>query len=150
MKPLPVSPADTVAFSRIVRGLKFFGSIDMVTLERVLGGLQRFACARGEKVCTQGSPGDFFFVVQRGRLAVSRRKGGFSLARKVAELGPGDCFGEMALLDDAPRNATVACLADCELFVLPAPHFRGVLEHNPEFAQEIRALAAARQAEPEP
>lgn len=149
MKPLPVTADDTIAFSRIVRGLRFFGSMDMVLLERILEGLQLAAYGRGEKVCVQGEAGHFFFVVRSGTLTVSRRRGGLSLPHRVAELGPGDCFGEMALLDEAPRNATVSCRTDCVVYVLPAVHFRSVLARNPEFAAQIRALAAARQADPE-
>jgi CRP-like cAMP-binding protein len=147
MKQLPVSPADTVQFSRIVRGLKFFREMNMVMLERILDGLQVFEYDRGEKVCVQGEVGDTFFVVHRGELAVSVKKGRLSFSKGVALLGPGECFGEMALLNQAPRNATVACLAPSRIFVLPALHFQAVLKQNPDFATEIRELAAARQIE---
>ena len=64
MKRLSLTPADTVQFSKIVRGLNFFGSMNMAMLERILEGLQLFECERGEKVCVQGEVGDTFFVVQ--------------------------------------------------------------------------------------
>jgi CRP-like cAMP-binding protein len=147
MKRLPISAADTVQFSRTVRGLNFFGSMNMAMLERVLDGLQLFECDRGEKVCVQGELGDTFFVVQRGSLTVSVKKGRLSLSKKMATLRPGACFGEMALLHQAPRNATVACETACRLFVLPASHFQAVLAQNPEFAKEIKDLARARQSE---
>ncbi len=147
MKRLSLTPADTVQFSKIVRGLNFFGSMNMAMLERILEGLQLFECERGEKVCVQGEVGDTFFVVQKGSLTVAVRKGRFSLSKKVATLGPGDCFGEMALLHEAPRNATVACDEVSRLFVLPASHFRAVLAQNPDFAKEINHLASTRQSE---
>jgi CRP-like cAMP-binding protein len=147
MKRLSLTAADTVQFSRIVRGLNFFGAMNMAMLERILEGLQLCECDRGEKLCVQGEAGDTFFVVQEGKLTVSVRKGRLSLAKKVATLGPGDCFGEMALLHQAPRNATVACDTLSRLFVLPATHFQAVLNQNPEFAKEINDLAAARQSE---
>ena len=145
MKRLSLTPADTVQFSKIVRGLNFFGSMNMAMLERILDGLQLFECDRGEKVCVQGEAGDTFFVVQKGSLTVSVKKGKLSLAKKIATLGPGNCFGEMALLHQAPRNATVACDEVSRLFVLPASHFRAVLAQNPDFAKEINSLASTRQ-----
>jgi len=147
MKRLPITPADTVEFSQIVRRLHFFGSMKMGMLERILEGIKVFEFGRGEKVCTQGETGDSFFVVQKGKLGVSIRKGTLSLPKKVATLGPGDCFGEMSLLHEAPRNATVACLAPSRIFVLHAWHFKAVLEQNPEFSREINDLADTRQFE---
>jgi CRP-like cAMP-binding protein len=147
MHLLSITPADTIQFTRIVRGLNFFGSMNMAMLERILDGIQLYDCDRGEKICVQGEVGDTFFVVQKGQLTVSVRKGKLSLPKKIATLGPGDCFGEMALLHQAPRNATVACDTASRLFVLPASHFRMVLEQNPEFAEEIIRLAKARQSD---
>ena len=147
MKRLAITAADTVQFSRIVRSLNFFGSMNMAMLERILEGIQLFECGRGEKVCVQGEAGDTFFVVQEGSLTVSVSKGRLSLSKKMASLGSGDCFGEMALLHEAPRNATVTCDSVSRLFVLPAAHFRAVLEQNPEFSKEINNLASTRQSE---
>lgn len=147
MKRLAITPADLVQFSKMVRSLKFFETMNMVMLERVLEGLQVFEFHRGEKICVQGEAGDTFFVVQQGSLEVSVRRGSLSLSKQVAILGPGDCFGEMALLRQAPRNATVECRTPSRIFVLPSRHFQAVLEQNPEFSAHIRDLAATRQFE---
>ena len=132
MKPLPVLPADTVRFSQIVRGLHFFGSMDMLLLERVLEGLELREYGRGEKVCTQGEAGDFFFVVRDGRLAVTVRRGGLSLPKRIARLGPGDCFGEMALIDLQPRSASVRALVDCCAIELATAELYRLFERDPE------------------
>jgi CRP-like cAMP-binding protein len=145
LKHLSTTPADTVEFSQIARKLQFFASMKMGMLEKILAGLQVLEFARGEKVCVQGDAGDFFFVVQKGRLEVSVRKGGLHFAKRVAILEQGDCFGEMALLHQAPRNATVACLAKSRIFALSALHFQAVLAENPDFARNINDLSAVRQ-----
>jgi CRP-like cAMP-binding protein len=147
MQRLDLTPADTVRLSQALRRWKFFGSMDVALLEQVLAGVQLCGFAKGEEVCRQGEAGDAFFVVQQGALTVGRKRGRFSWPRRVATLGPGDCFGEMALLGQAPRNATVACAEASRIFVLPGRHFQAVLARNPEFAAGIRGLAEARQFE---
>ncbi|MBI4911235.1 MAG: cyclic nucleotide-binding domain-containing protein [Acidobacteria bacterium] len=147
MKRLPLDPPDTVQFSRMVRRFRFFEAMSIVMLERVLEGLQLFAFEAREKVCAQGDSGDSFFVVQVGTLEVTVRKDPKTRPRRVATLEPGDCFGEMSLLRQAPRNATVACLAPSRVFVLPARHFQAVLAQNPDFSEKIQTLAEARQFE---
>ena len=71
-------------------------------LERLAGALVSTTVPAGAAVVEEGEPGDRFWVIERGRASVSI--GG----RHVRELGPGDSFGEIALLRDVPRTATVA------------------------------------------
>ena len=147
MKRLVMNPSDTGQFSRIARGLNFFATMNLSMLEAVLQGLGLFAFERGEKVCVQGGAGDSFFVIQEGTLSVSSKNGVLSFSKRVAVLEEGDCFGEMALLRQTPRNATVARTTPSRIFVLPAQHFQTVVEQNPVFAAELRSLATLRQLE---
>ncbi len=147
MKRLSITAEETGEFTRMVRRYHFFGAMNMVLLEKILAGILVFEYDKGVKVFTQGEEGDAFYVVQRGQCAVTVRKGTFSFPRRVAVLGPGECFGEMALLRKAPRNATVHCLVTSRLFVLSARHFQTVLDQNPDFAGHIKELASSRQFE---
>jgi CRP-like cAMP-binding protein len=144
MKKLTLTDADAVEFGKMVRKIKFFASMNMGLLERILNRITLFQYEKGEKICRQGEGGDSFYVVYSGRLGVSVKNGLFSFSRRVAELGPGDCFGEMALLTREPRNATVACEEDARLFVLLADNFDQVISENPAFSEEIKKLAAER------
>ena len=65
-------------------------------------------------------------------------------ARKVATLGPGATFGELALLEDAPRNATVIAETDMELAVLGQEEFAGLLDEVPGFARKMLAAVGKR------
>lgn len=145
MRLSPATPEDTTRFARFVRRMQFFGSMSMPMLERILTVIQVGECAKGERVCEQGGPGDAFFVVAEGRLVVRVKKGLFFPAKEVANLEPGDCFGEMALLRQVRRNATVECLTPCRVFVLSAAHFQAVARENPAFLEEMEDLSAWRQ-----
>mgnify|MGYP003588187718 FL=1 len=95
--------------------------------------LSRVAAVRtyrkGERIVTQGQPGDSFFVLVKGRVAVSILS---PEGREVvlSTLATGDCFGEMALLDEAPRSATVTAAERSELAVLTREAFFDVLKGN--------------------
>jgi len=146
MKKLPLTDADTVLFTKLVRKINFFASMNMGLLEKILSRINYYQYDKGEKVCRQGDPGDSFYVVSDGKLKVSVREA-FLFSRTLAAFGQGDCFGEMSLLERKPRNATVACEEDSKIFILTADHFEQVLKENPSFAQEIKLLAKNRQFE---
>ncbi|MBI4350038.1 MAG: cyclic nucleotide-binding domain-containing protein [Elusimicrobia bacterium] len=146
MKKLPLTDADTVLFTKLVKKINFFASMNMALLEKILNRIEYRLYGGGEKVCRQGEPGDAFFVVAEGKLKVSVREA-FLFSRTLATLGTGDCFGEMSLLERKDRNATVACDEGSKIFVLTADHFSQVLTENPSFAQEIKRLAKERQVE---
>ncbi len=135
-----------VRFTKTVQKIKLFASMNMGLLEKVLNRVYHFSCKAGEKVCKQGAPGDAVYVVSASKLTVSIRKA-FLFSRTLAHLGPGDCFGEMALLTSAPRNATVTCEADTRDFVLMVDDFDKVVAENPAFATEMKKLAADREFE---
>jgi CRP-like cAMP-binding protein len=93
----------------------------------------------GEAVIRQGDPGEEFFLVGRGAAAVTMQNPG-EPERQVATLGPGDVFGEMALLTDEPRNATVRAVEDMEAFCLGKKDFRDALERSVGFKEQIRQI----------
>ena len=92
----------------------------------------------GKVLVTEGSTGSEFFVIIDGNAKVSRR------GRKVATLGPGAAFGELALLDKAPRNATVTAETPMELVVLGQREFGGIVDEVPGFARKLLAGMARR------
>ena len=94
--------------------------------------------ARGEYLILGGALGDEFFVLLSGR---ARRGGDGESAR---ELGPGDYFGELALLDPAPRSKDVVALDDCTVAVLSGANFRVLLVAAPGVAPRLLASLARR------
>jgi putative peptide zinc metalloprotease protein len=80
----------------------------------------------GAVIIEQGAPGDRFYLVRQGRLEVTRRDSE-GRDHRLAELGPGDYFGEMALISDAPRAATVQALEPVRLWTLDKAAFQELL-----------------------
>jgi ABC transport system ATP-binding/permease protein len=93
-------------------------------------------------VVREGDPGDRFFLVAHGALAVWSGNG--ASARPLGRLGPGDFFGEIALLTSQPRTATVTAETDVRLWSLTAEMFRRVMDAEPHMAAAVQAAVRAR------
>ena len=92
----------------------------------------------GRELVREGSAGREFFVIVDGKANVSRN------GRKVATLGPGNYFGELALLGNAPRNATVEAASDMEVVVLGQREFLGLLNQVPALSIKVLKGMAGR------
>ncbi len=98
---------------------------------------------RGETIVEQGEPGDAFYVIVKGRVAVAIVAPD---GREVVlnSLGEGDHFGEMALLDDAPRSASVIAQEKSELAILSRAVFFDLLKSNFVLTRALLAAFSAR------
>jgi ATP:ADP antiporter, AAA family len=92
----------------------------------------------GHVLFRQGEAGDALFVIAEGGLLVSVN------GREVARLGPGECVGEMALLDDAPRSATVETVAGCRLLLVGADDLKLLIAAQPAAARSLLRTLDAR------
>jgi len=92
----------------------------------------------GKTLIKEGMPGREFFVLVDGSAEI-RRKG-----KKIDTAGPGDFFGEMALLSDQPRNATVVTTSPVDALVVTARNFRTLIETNPLIALKVMRAVADR------
>jgi CRP-like cAMP-binding protein/rhodanese-related sulfurtransferase len=106
---------------------KAFHRIPPANIQAVFMRLQRMTYKTGEVVIKQGDEGDYFYVIVRGRCAVTRETPLNKEGIKLAELGIGDTFGEEALISEAKRNATVTMLADGAVMRLGKQDFTTLL-----------------------
>lgn len=97
---------------QLLQEMAVFGAVSTEVLEFLLGLSRTVRVARGEYFFRQGDPGEVMFVLESG--AVEILKGRPDAPPQVLRrLAAGDCFGEMALMDLAPRSASVRAVEDC-------------------------------------
>jgi predicted MFS family arabinose efflux permease len=94
-----------------MREIPMLGALPVATIEQLAGGLEHALYEPGQTVFGEGEPGEYFYVVQSGRAEVVRDGG------VIRRLGAGDGFGEIALLRDQPRSATVRASEESPLVV---------------------------------
>ena len=116
----------------------FFSACSRKDLRKVAKRSEDRRVAAGTTIVNEGDNGSEFFVILDGTVSVSRQ------GRKLATLGPGSGFGELALLVDAPRNATVVADTDVGLVVVGQHEFEGLLDEAPGFVRKMLAGTAHR------
>jgi small-conductance mechanosensitive channel/CRP-like cAMP-binding protein len=113
---------------------------------RLALGLRYAPFARGEVMTRQGAVGHWLYMILAGEASV-RVRGDSGVEREVSRLPAHSFFGEMSLMTGAPRAATVVALTDVECYRLDAAHFREIIQHRPELAEQMAEVLAQRRSE---
>jgi len=92
----------------------------------------------GTAVFREGDAGHVMYVILEGEVAIAVQ------GVEVDHAGPGDAFGEMALIDDAPRSATVTTITDCLLVEIGERRFEFLVQQHPRFALQMMRVLADR------
>jgi CRP-like cAMP-binding protein len=106
---------------------KAFHRVPPANIQAVFMRMQKVNCSAGDVIIKQGDEGDFFYVITRGRCAVTRETPLNKDGIKLAELTVGDTFGEEALISESRRNATITMLTDGSLMRLGKSDFKTLL-----------------------
>jgi CRP-like cAMP-binding protein len=115
-----------------------FSSCTKRELAKIASLADRVSAEPGEELTREGTTGREFFVIEDGTANVVL--GG----RKIATLGPGEFFGEMALLDQGPRSATVRAATPMSLYVIGAREFATLIEEVPHVTRKLLQGLAKR------
>ena len=99
---------------------------------------QQQSYAPGQIIVTEGTPGHAFYAVVSGRVEILRD------GRSLGAFGPGDFFGEMSLLDQAPRSATIRAIEPTTCLMLSSWDFKALLEKHPSIAIKLLEVLSRR------
>src|SRR6185436_4664695 len=108
--------------------------------------LDPIALEEGDTVCRQGEPGDCLFVLTAGRLGIHVQDATGGISRRIDGLGPGDLFGEMALLTGEPRSATVLAETRSRVLRLDRERFESLVRSQPSSFLAIARVLSRRLA----
>ena len=146
----PGPPESATALARS----PLFSHLGRLDLARLAGELEEMHFAPGQAIVRQGDRPDGFYVIKHGRAAVlaggaavpTSGDGGAGAGEPLTTLGPGEIFGEMALLTDSPRTATVVADTDLTVWRLSRPRFETLLDHERGIARSIERSLSHRLA----
>lgn len=128
---------------RILTGNEFFGGLDEGVVRQIAALAKVRRAQAGQLIFQKGDPGDALFAVKRGQVRIlAGTAAGRSLTLNM--LGPGDVFGEIALLDGQHRTADAVASEATELLFIPRSDFSRLLKSEPEVAAGVIGLLCAR------
>ena len=122
----------------LIRGVPLFAAADDRFLEQLAGEFMERTYTAGQTIAEEGEAGRTFIVIESGQVTVTVH------GREVGRLGPGDAFGEMALIEKSARTATVKADTDVHGYQLPVWSFRPLVESHPEMAWALLEAVAHR------
>jgi CRP-like cAMP-binding protein len=126
----------------VIRNVDLFEDCSREELSQIADLMKETHVAAGTELCREGEPGREFFVIVEGQASVTVKDD------HIATLGPGSFFGEMALLDDSPRRATVTAQTAIIGLVLAGREFRALLDTAPAVTRSmIRAVSERLRSE---
>jgi MFS family permease len=127
---------------RVLASVPIFAPLPGGSLEHLASRLVPLRVEPGTVIVREGDAGDRFYIVAEGEIEVSQ------YGRPISELGPGGYFGEIALLRDVPRTATVTAKTEAVLYALDRDDFLSAVTGHPQSAEAAETVMSARLAGP--
>jgi CRP/FNR family transcriptional regulator len=121
-----------------LKGVPLFSGVRDRELKRLANVMRESRFNEGDAITTEGRSGIGFFVIEEGNASVSLH------GEIIRTLGPGDHFGEIALIDEGPRSATVTASTDLRCRGMAAWEFRSFVQEHPEVAWPLLQTLVSR------
>ena len=126
----------------LITKIDFFAGLDDKIIKKLADASIMRQFTKNETIVRQGEMGLGLYVINRGRVKVDREQSGVKM--QVAELGPEQFFGEMSLLDNKPRSASVTSLEDAECLLLTRDSFMRLMNKFPEIPIRMARVLSDR------
>lgn len=130
---------DIAAF---IEQVDLFKGLGPETIERIAQQFSMTRAEKGDTIFTEGDHGHTYYLIVSGEALII--KGSGVSERELDRLSPADGFGEMSLVSDEPRSATIRAATDMELLCLDREHFMALMDEEARFAQRILRLLSSR------
>jgi CRP/FNR family transcriptional regulator, cyclic AMP receptor protein len=124
--------------AELIQKVPLFADLDRKELEDLAGWFKERSFSEGDEVVSEGRGGIGFFVIDEGQAGVSVH------GEERATLGPGDYFGEVALIDEGARSATITAKSSLRTYGLTSWEFRPLVENNASIAWKLLQTMAKR------
>ena len=134
---------DLALIEKTLKDIDFMRYLSPAETGLLIKGFEKADFKKGDLLIKQGTPALVFYILASGSVGVYRKRA--LIDRQVAVLGPGSFFGEMALLENQPRTASVTGESDGTVFTLLRNTFQEVIMRNPMLSDIIRKTAKKRQ-----
>ena len=121
-----------------------FSSLDKKELQALSKSCQERKYSAGTTLITQGDSGVGLYIIIAGHVKTTLAKNPDRAEVDLGTYGPGSVLGEMTLLDDLPRSASVTAVDDVTALLLPVWEFRAVVRNHPEIGLKLLAVLSKR------
>lgn len=144
MKKLPLGTEEKTKLRKSLKKIHFLADLRWIDVDALASRTTLYAHPEGVTIFKQGAVPDALYLIHDGAVEVKYKKGLFAGSKVLKELGAGDFFGEMALVDGSRRTASVKTLVPTKLFVLRSEVIDAMLVENEAFRNHIKAVAESR------
>ena len=144
MREVVISETTRQVIMRMVREVYFMNDLEDEEVELVFSAIKLVGYYDDEIIIKEGAKGNSFYIILEGDVRVVVGKKFLRAGKEVARLGPGDFFGETALVSNQPRNATVICDGMVRAVELERSAFESLKSTNDNFSKAMDRIAEHR------
>jgi len=131
-------------YEDILARVDLFSDLTKKELGEIGSSCQQRNYPAGTALVRQGDTGVGLYILTKGKVRVTQERNPDKAEVELGVNGPGDVFGEMALLDDLPRSATITAIDEVTALLLPVWEFRTTLRNHPDIALKLLSVVSRR------